>query len=145
MEGFVAKWVTPYLFWIKFGICALGAAAIFGAGMWLESTIKGAEIANEKADRMEKIAEDSTKALGQYHADVTRIHDSAGQYAGLLPVFRNEMGGTVKDLQDAMRKRSLPPDCVIDDGRLRALSAAVAATNRAAAGRIAVPAVPANR
>lgn len=140
MEAFIAKFVTPYMIWFKIA----GLVAIFLAGMWLEGRLKDTEIANAKADRMEEIAANATAALDQYGKDVDRIHGAASEYAALLPQFRGEFSGLAKDFKNAINKRPLPAGCVLDPDRLRPLSAAVAATNRATAGRIAIPAVRPN-
>lgn len=137
MEKFVAAYVTPYLFWFK--VAAL--VGCFAAGMWLESQLKETQIANAKADRMEQIADDATKALTGYQKDAGTIHDAATHFTTTKLNNDEQFARLEGDLRNAFKNHPLPADCRPDDGRMRALSAAISAANTTA-GFGSSPAVP---
>lgn len=118
---------------------ALVAALVsyYVTSMPYKVTIAHMEAAASNADK-----DRANLSLAQFTADADRIHESADAFSKLQPLIETEFAKLSKDFHNATSAHPLPVDCKPDVERLRFLSAAVAQAN-AAAGRIAVPAVPA--
>jgi hypothetical protein len=127
--------LNPYLLYIKIAGAALAFAAIFGAGMWLEGTIKQHTIDGLKIQIAQKQAGDATASLKQLQAFISRIQLSAIDYRENQDALFAAIDKLHGDFAKATHLKPLPASCRPDDERLRILAASVAAANAAAAGR----------
>ena len=134
----IPAWLAPYMVWVRLAVLL----AVFGAGMWLEATIKNGQIANERADRFEQIAKGAIDTLDQFQHDARLINSAANEFAGLQSDNDVKFARLELELRNAF-KNPLPDNCLPDPPRVRSFSAAIAAANDTAAGRLSGPAVPA--
>lgn len=130
------SFLTPYLFWIKFGITIIGLVAAFSGGMWLESTIADKTISSLKLAESQKQTADVTASLNQLQGFIATMHVAAADYTALQTVLFGKLDTLNKDFLNATKATPLPHDCRPDDVRVRALSTAISAANAAATGSI---------
>lgn len=81
------------------------------------------------------------KDLAQFQGDASRIHDVATKFTGIQFDLGTQFTSLSQDLQNAIKAKPLPPGCLLDPARLRALTGAIAAANTAT-GLKPSPAVP---
>jgi hypothetical protein len=129
MLGFL----TPYLFWIKFAGAALALAAAFGAGMWLQGTIKDRRIAQIERDAAEQTAIDATAAITTLQRFVSQMNLAAVDYGKNQDALFAKLDALNKRFRDATKAAPLPVDCRPDDIRMQHLFEAISAANAAAA------------
>lgn len=126
--------LNPYLFWIKLAGAALALAAAFGAGMWLQGTIKDRQIAQIERDAAEQTAVDATAAMAQLQRFISQMHFAAADYEKNRAELSAKLDAISKRFRDAIKAVPLPVDCRPDDIRVQHLFEAISAANAAAAG-----------
>jgi hypothetical protein len=124
------------------GIAVCAAALLSCASTWyIVGLSYRITIANMERDAADNVAAGYKGALDQFRADAGTIHDAAAGYAAEVSYFNARLDSATKDFQDAIKAHPLSSACVLDAGRLRALTAAISATNPAS-GSGSGPAVP---
>jgi hypothetical protein len=98
-------------------------------------------IAQMRRDQADANARNSEAALAGFVAQAGRIQSAAQDLLGLQDGLNRQFDVISRDLQNAIKSHPLPSGCMPDDGRMRALRQAVAATNTAAGAQLgrAVP------
>lgn len=125
-------------------VAVLVAALTDEATYYVTSLGYRVTISNMERDGAKSDAANANASLAQFEADTVSIHGAALALATAQGQITSQFKSLSKDFSDVVKNNPLPADCQPDAFRMRALSAAVAAAN-AAAGRIAVPAVPDNK
>jgi len=120
------------------GIWGYVAAAVFAAALsvgathWIDAKGYGITIANLKTDAANQKAANVTAALSQLQGFIDKMHTADAGYSSDLQSIKDAFAALAKDFKNATVK-PLPLDCKPDIGRVRILSAAVAAANAKAA------------
>jgi len=120
------------------GIWGYVAAAVFAAALsvgathWIDAKGYGITIANLKADAANQKAANVTAALAQLQGFINKMQNADAGYNGDLANIKKQFAALELEFKNATAK-PLPLDCKPDAGRVRILSAAVAATNAKAA------------
>jgi hypothetical protein len=125
--------LNPYLLWIKLGAAALGLIAAFGAGMWLQGTIKDKQIAIIQRDASEQTAVDATAAITTLQRFISQMQVASIDYGKNQDALFAKLDQIKKDFSKLAGLKPLPVDCRPDNERLRILTDAVTAANSAAA------------
>ncbi|MGU9992880.1 hypothetical protein, partial [Bordetella avium] len=116
-------------------IPALAAGAAWMAQGWR----KDAVIADLRLDRAQADLSVVRQALATTEADITKMAEAARAAARTAPALTAQMKAISKALENA---NPLPAGCRPDADRVRGLTDAVRATNRAAAGQSVGDALP---
>lgn len=127
--------LNPYMIYINLAGAALLFSAVFGAGMWLEGTIKQHTIDGLNIKIAEKKANDATASLKQFQTFISKIQLAAIDFGENQDALFAKLDRLHADFLKASNLKPLPADCRPDPDRLRILSASVAAANAAASGR----------
>jgi hypothetical protein len=124
--------VNPFTLnpWVALGIAAALLSAGAASGYWLDSNIKGVEIADLKTKAAETRANGAESAVKDLTAAAGQIKTAADQYAGIQDTLGPQLAQIRKDMKNA---KPLPADCRPDTFRVRNLDAAIDAANAAAA------------
>ncbi len=131
------SFLNPYMLLIKIGGAILAGAAIFGAGMWLEGTIKDKTILAMQREQEKANTVNVTASLNQLQIFISKMNTASAGYESDKATLTAKLNRISKDFSDAIKAKPLPVDCRPDDMRLHNLSAAVKATNDTAAGSVA--------
>lgn len=122
----------------------VSAALASGAAWYLTALPYRVEVASLKAQAAEQASANSQAALSAFRAQAASINDAARQLAQIETGLSSTYANLSQGFQTYAKQNPLPVDCKPDAFRVRALSAAVAAANAAAAGRQAGGGLPAN-
>lgn len=107
---------------------AAGYAAYHFTAIGYQKTISDMKLAKADQDLLTAKA-----TLNQFSIYVSQIDGAAKDYAALKDSLDINFSVIGKQLSNATKAKPLPADCKPDDGRVRALSAAIAAANNQAA------------
>lgn len=123
----------------------VGAAMAAGATYYIVSMPYKLEIANLQKTQAQQNTVSVEKSIAQLEGFIKNVTTAGLAYER----DRNNLAATITkihgDFVNATKATPLPPDCKPDDGRLRNLTAAVAAANaHTGAGVGPVPTVPHN-
>jgi len=124
--------------WQGYVIAALVSAILSGYAISLPYRLT---IADMERDRLASQANAYATTLDEFKKDAALIHQSASDYTDFKQDLQQKFAAAAKDLKHAIKARPLPDGCGPDIVRVRALEAAIAATNTAA-GSKPLPAVP---
>lgn len=125
--------LNPYMLYLKIAGAVLAFAAVFGAGMWLEGTIKDRQIAIIERDAAEQTAVDATAALTTLQRFISQMQVASIDYGKNQDALFAKLDAISKRFRDAVKASPLPPDCKPDAIRVQHLETAVDAANSAAA------------
>lgn len=121
-------------------LVAVVSALLAGGAAWTaQGWRKDAVIADLRLDRAQADLSVVRQALATTEADITRMADAARAAARTAPALTAQMKEISKALENA---NPLPAGCRPDADRVRSLTDAVRATNRAAAGQSVGDALP---
>lgn len=111
------------------GITVLFAVIVgFAAGWKVNSWRMGSSYVAEKAEVI-KTGADALKA------NVQNVNDAGNQHVNDSLHLKTQIATLKKELKDVQKTKPVPADCKPDADRLRIITAAVDATNRAASGQ----------
>jgi hypothetical protein len=106
--------------------------------------VDGKQIADMTAKHDNELNQQAQAAIKDLTDGIKVIRDAADKNAVTSDKLNASVSGIVKDFKNVQAKVPLAVGCKPDLGRMRALSAAVDAANKANTGPIAGPAVPAS-
>jgi hypothetical protein len=111
---------------------ALLAAASFGGGFYAGHHWESVALADQRAQDAEKAAGDAAAALKRLEGFVSSMNLASAQYDQTIQQIANGFQTVQKDFANATKAKPLPVNCKPDAGRVRALTASIAAVNSAA-------------
>jgi hypothetical protein len=112
---------------------AISALLASGVSVWATSVYYKADIAELRQAKAETEAQNASASLKQLTDGIARLDDASKYIAGIKFMLNGKLDGISKDLKNAQKAMPLPVDCKPDFERVRALNAAIAAANSAAA------------
>lgn len=123
--------LNPYMLWIKLAGFAIALAAAGYVGHYVTKAVD--DRAYSKLELSQSKAETANVAasLTQLQTFISNMHAADDGYNGDLASIKTQFAQLKKDLTNAFLK-PLPVDCHPDAGRLRVLTNAVDAANKAA-------------
>lgn len=124
------------LFFAKYrlALLAVAFAAAFGVGWTVQGWRKNAEIAELKAERANEISAQYKDSLDDFVAASNVVKSAADQANVDVSVLDKRLSAIQKEFKNA-KPIPLPPDCRLDDVRVRNLNEAAAAVNETIARR----------
>lgn len=112
----------------------MGALLVaFSMGWLFQGWRLNGEIANIRKEQATQIAKDANTALTDLKEATKGINDAAKGAQTEKITLANQIAALRKDIKNA---KPLPVDCKPDDVRMRNLSGAVSATNKAVVGSV---------
>lgn len=127
-------WLTNLLggIWFRLAAGAIGAVLIFSAGAYADHRWNESKIADLRAEHAQEAADNATAALQRLAKQMDGMQKASADYGATRDQLFTRLDTLNKEFHNAIKPAPLPPDCMPDAARVRALAEAVTATNAAA-------------